>query len=136
MRQSLTKLAALMAVAGLFAATAQAQAPNKLTIGFLTDMSSVYSDLDGKNGALAVQMAIDDFGGKVNGMPIELLTADNQNKADVALSKAREWFDTQKMQMLIGGTNSAAALGLAKLAQDRKRIFFVNGSGSSALIRA
>ena len=133
MRQSLTKLAALMAVAGLFAATAQAQAPNKLTIGFLTDMSSVYSDLDGKNGALAVQMAIDDFGGKVNGMPIELLTADNQNKADVALSKAREWFDTQKMQMLIGGTNSAAALGLAKLAQDRKRIFFVNGSGSSAL---
>ena len=111
MRQSLTKLAALMAVAGLFAATAQAQAPNKLTIGFLTDMSSVYSDLDGKNGALAVQMAIDDFGGKVNGMPIELLTADNQNKADVALSKAREWFDTQ----------------------DRKRIFFVNGSGSSAL---
>ena len=133
MRQSLTKLAALMAVAGLFAATAQAQAPNKLTIGFLTDMSSVYSDLDGKNGALAVQMAIDDFGGKVNGMPIELLTADNQNKADVALSKAREWFDTQKMQMLIGGTNSAAALGLAKLAQDRTRIFFVNGSGSSAL---
>ena len=70
MRQSLTKLAALMAVAGLFAATAQAQAPNKLTIGFLTDMSSVYSDLDGKNGALAVQMAIDDFGGKVNGMPL------------------------------------------------------------------
>ena len=120
-------LAALIALAG----TAQAQ--QKLSIGFLTDMSSVYADLDGKEGATAIQMAIDDFGGTVNGMPIQLLSADNQNKPDIALARAREWFDTQNMTMLIGGTNSAAALALAKLSQDRKRIFRVNGSGSSVL---
>lgn len=120
-------LAALIALAG----TAQAQ--QKLSIGFLTDMSSVYADLDGKEGATAIQMAIDDFGGTVNGMPIQLLSADNQNKPDIALARAREWFDTQNMTMLIGGTNSAAALALAKLSQDRKRIFMVNGSGSSVL---
>jgi branched-chain amino acid transport system substrate-binding protein len=78
-------------------------------------------------------MAIDDFGGKVNGKPIQLLQADNLNKADVALAKGREWFDTQQMDMLVGGTNSAAALALAKLAQEKKKPFIVNGSGSSAL---
>ncbi len=59
-------------------------------------MSSLYADVEGKNGALAIQMAIDDFGGKVNGMPIELVTADHQNKADIAASKAREWIDTDR----------------------------------------
>ena len=121
------------AVAALALCGAAAQAQDKVTIGFLTDMSTVYADLDGKVGATAIQMAIDDFGGKVNGKPIQLLAADNLNKADVALSKAREWFDTQDMSMLIGGTNSAAALGLAKLSAEKKRPFIVNGSGSSAL---
>ena len=121
------------AVAALALCGAAAQAQDKVTIGFLTDMSTVYADLDGKVGATAIQMAIDDFGGKVNGKPIQLLAADNLNKADVALSKAREWFDTQDMAMLIGGTNSAAALGLAKLSAEKKRPFIVNGSGSSAL---
>ena len=121
------------AMAALALCGTSAQAQDKVTIGFLTDMSTVYADLDGKVGATAIQMAIDDFGGKVNGKPIQLLSADNLNKADVALSKAREWYDTQNMSMLIGGTNSAAALGLAKLSAEKKRPFIVNGSGSSAL---
>lgn len=112
---------------------AKAQAQEKIRIGFLTDMSSAYADLDGKNGALAIQMAIDDFGGQVNGQPVELLSADHQNKADIAASKAREWMDTQNIRMLVGGTHSAAALAMAKLAQEKKRVFIVNGSGSSAL---
>lgn len=123
--------AAALAATTLLAAPAHAQ--DKVTIGFLTDMSTVYADLDGKLGATAIQMAIDDFGGKVNGKPIQLLAADNLNKADVALAKGREWFDTQHMDMLVGGTNSAAALALAKLAQEKKKPFIVNGSGSSAL---
>lgn len=112
---------------------AQAQEQEKIRIGFLTDMSSAYADLDGKNGALAIQMAIDDFGGKVNGKPVELLSADHQNKADIAASKAREWMDVQNIPMLIGGTNSAAALAMAKLAQEKKRLFMANGPGTSAL---
>ncbi|MCR6477079.1 ABC transporter substrate-binding protein [Variovorax sp. ZS18.2.2] len=122
---------AVFAAAALAAGAAQAQ--DKVKIGFITDMSSLYADVEGKNGALAIQMAIDDFGGKVNGMPIELLSADHQNKADIAASKAREWIDTQGLTMLFGGTSSGTALAMAKVAQEKKRVFIVNGAGSSAL---
>ncbi|HRO81945.1 MAG TPA: ABC transporter substrate-binding protein [Alicycliphilus denitrificans] len=124
-------IALLLGLAGLASFGAQAQ--EKIRIGFLTDMSSAYADLDGKNGAMAIQMAIDDFGGKVNGLPVELISADHQNKADIAASKAREWMDTQNISMLVGGTNSAAALAMAKLAQEKKRVFIANGPGTSAL---
>jgi branched-chain amino acid transport system substrate-binding protein len=111
-----------------------AQAQDKaLRIGFITDMSSLYADVEGKNGALAIQMAIDDFGGKVLGMPIELLTADHQNKADIAATKAREWIDTQNVTMIFGGTNSATALATVKVAAEKKRVYINNGAGSSAL---
>ena len=123
--------AALLALAGLSATVASAQ--DKVKIGFLTDMSSAYADLDGKNGAMAIQMAIDDFGGKVNGLPVELVSADHQNKSDVAASKAREWIDTQNISLLVGGTNSAAALAMSKIAHDKKRVFIANGPGTSAL---
>jgi branched-chain amino acid transport system substrate-binding protein len=122
-----------LAVAALALAAGAAQAQDKLKIGFITDMSSLYADVEGKNGALAIQMAIDDFGGKVNGMPVELLTADHQNKADIAASKAREWIDTQGLTMLFGGTSSGTGLAMAKVAQEKKRVFMVNGAGSSAL---
>ncbi|MEJ8851633.1 ABC transporter substrate-binding protein [Variovorax rhizosphaerae] len=125
---------ALTAVSLALALAAGAtQAQEKVKIGFITDMSSLYADVEGKNGALAIQMAIDDFGGKVNGMPIELLTADHQNKADIAASKAREWIDTQGLTMLFGGTSSGTGLAMAKVAQEKKRVFIVNGAGSSAL---
>jgi branched-chain amino acid transport system substrate-binding protein len=134
MKRTLTASACLVAtgLAGLMAAGA-AQAQEKVKIGFITDMSSLYADVEGKNGALAIQMAIDDFGGKVNGMPIELLQADHQNKADIAASKAREWIDTQGLTMLFGGTSSGTGLAMAKVAQEKKRVFIVNGAGSSAL---
>ena len=121
----------LLLAAGLASAAAQAQ--EKVKIGFITDMSSLYSDVEGKGGATAIQMAIDDFGGKVLGQPIELLTADHQNKADIAASKAREWIDTQGVTMVFGGTNSGTALATAKVAQEKKRVYFNNGAGSSAL---
>ncbi|HQQ68921.1 MAG TPA: ABC transporter substrate-binding protein [Alicycliphilus sp.] len=124
-------LALLLGLAGLASFAAHAQ--DKIRIGFLTDMSSAYADLDGKNGAMAIQMAIDDFGGKVNGLPVELISADHQNKADIAASKAREWMDTQNISMLVGGTHSAAALAMARLAQEKKRVFIANGPGTSAL---
>ncbi|MFZ3124857.1 MAG: ABC transporter substrate-binding protein [Acidovorax sp.] len=131
MKNKLKALALMLGAAGL--ATSAVQAQEKVKIGFITDMSSLYSDVDGKNGALAIQMAIDDFGGKVLGMPIELVSADHQNKADIAASKAREWIDTQGLTMLLSGTNSGAALAMAKVAQEKKRVFMVNGAGTSAL---
>lgn len=131
MKRIPTTLAVMLAAAGLM--SPQAQAQDKVKIGFITDMSSLYADVDGKNGALAIQMAIDDFGGQVLGKPIELLATDHQNKADIAASKAREWIDTQGLAMLLGGTNSGTALAMAKIAEEKKRVFMVNGAGSSAL---
>ena len=128
------KTIALSAVSLAIAfATGAVQAQEKVKIGFITDMSSLYADVEGKGGATAIQMAIDDFGGKVNGLPIELVTADHQNKADIAASKAREWIDTDNLTMLFGGTNSGTGLAMAKVAQEKKRVFIVNGAGSSAL---
>jgi len=104
-----------------------------IKIGFITDMSGVYSDIDGQGGAEAIRMAIADAGGAINGKKIEFVFADHQNKADIAASKAREWFDQQGVDMLIGGTNSGANLAMAKVAADKKKVFMVIGAGSSRL---
>jgi branched-chain amino acid transport system substrate-binding protein len=131
MKAKLSTVALILCAAGFGASAAHAQ--NKVKIGFITDMSSLYADVEGKNGGVAIQMAIDDFGGKVLGMPIEMMTADHQNKADIAASKAREWIDTQGLTMVFGGTNSGAALAMAEVAKEKKRVFIDNGAASSAL---
>lgn len=131
MKNALSALS--LAVAALAMASGPAHAQEKVKIGFVTDMSSLYADIEGKNGALAIQMAIDDFGGKALGQPIELLTADHQNKADIAASKAREWIDTDGVTMVFGGTNSGTALATAKVAEEKKRVYFNNGAAASAL---
>ena len=131
MKAKLSVLSCMLAVAGLSSPLAQAQ--EKVKIGFVTDMSSLYADVEGKNGAVAMQMAIDDFGGKVLGQPIELVSADHQNKADIAASKVREWIDTQGISMVFSGTNSGTALAVSQIANEKKRVHFNSGAGSSAL---
>ncbi|WP_420224258.1 ABC transporter substrate-binding protein [Pigmentiphaga litoralis] len=133
-----TRILAALAATGLaLGAPAQAQAPkisnDTIKIGFITDGSSVYADIDGPAGAEAIRMAIADAGGQINGKKIELLYADHQNKPDVASARAREWFDQQGVDMLIGGTNSAAALAMAKIATEKKKPYIVIGAGSSRL---
>ncbi len=116
------------------AAPAQAQiSGDVIRIGIITDMSSVYADIDGQGGVEVIKMAIADAGGAINGKKIEVLFADHQNKADVAAAKAREWFDTQGLDMLIGGTNSGTALAMSKVAAEKKKPFLVVGAASSAL---
>ena len=127
-------LAVFTTVACGLAGSAAAQiSGDTVKIGFITDMSSVYSDIDGPGGAEAIRMAIADMGGAINGKKIELLVADHQNKADIASSKAREWFDQQGLDMLIGGTNSGTALAMAKIAAEKKKPFFEIGAGSTRL---
>jgi branched-chain amino acid transport system substrate-binding protein len=123
-----------MAAAALAGTTAQAQiSGDVIRIGFITDLSGLYADLDGPAGAEMIKAAVADMGGAVNGKKIEVLVADHQNKADVAASKAREWFDQQGLDMLIGGTNSGTALAMAKVAQEKKKPFMAVGAGSAAL---
>jgi len=104
-----------------------------IKIGLITDMSGLYADIDGPAGADAIKMAIADFGGTLNGKKIEFVSADHQNKADIAASRAREWFDQQGVDMLIGGTNSATNLAMAAVAAEKKKPFIAIGAGSSQL---
>ena len=133
----LKKLAAACTLAlAAFGLVTPAQAQisgDVIRIGIITDMSSLYADIDGPGGVEAIKLAIADMGGAINGKKIELLFADHQNKADVAASKAREWFDQQGLDMLIGGTNSGTSLAMAKVAADKKKPFLVVGAASSAL---
>ena len=134
MRQTTLAAAAAALALGLGATQTLAQVSNDaVKIGFITDMSSLYADIDGKNGVEAIRMAIEDFGGKVLGKPIELLSADHQNKADIAASKAREWFDQDNVDMILGGTNSGTALAVSGLASGKKRVYFNVGAGSARL---
>jgi branched-chain amino acid transport system substrate-binding protein len=127
----LKTLAAALALGLTGAAFAQNTGPIK--IGMITDMSSLYADIDGPAGAEMVKWAVQDFGGKVLNRPIEVLSADHQNKADVASSKAREWIDKDGLQMLIGGTNSGTALAMSKVTTEKKKPFLVIGAGSARL---
>jgi branched-chain amino acid transport system substrate-binding protein len=128
------KLKTLVAALAIgFSAAVSAQNTVPVKIGFITDMSSLYADIDGPAGGEMVKWAAQDFGGKVLNRPIEVLTADHQNKADVASSKAREWIDKDGLSMLMGGTNSGTALAMSKVASEKKRPFIVIGAGSARL---
>lgn len=120
--------------ASLTTATALAQiSDDVIRIGFITDMSSVYADVDGPAGAEAIRMAIAEMGGSINGKKIELLTGDHQHKPDVASSLTRQWFEHGGVDLLIGGTNSATSLAMASLAQEKKKPFIAVGGGTTRL---
>ena len=136
MKLTRISVACAIAAATLTATTLPAQAQisgDTIKIGLITDMSGLYSDLDGQGGVEAIKMAIAEMGGAINGKKIELLSADHQNKADVAAAKAREWFDTQGVDMLIAGTNSGTNLAMAKVALEKKKLLVSIGGGTSAL---
>jgi branched-chain amino acid transport system substrate-binding protein len=127
-----TAAAAICALGCSMGAQAQVSG-DTIKIGFITDMSGLYSDIDGPGGAEAIKMAIADAGVVIAGKKVEFISADHQNKADIAASKAREWFDQQGVDMLIGGTNSGANLAMAKVAAEKKKVFISIGAGSARL---
>lgn len=132
----LRNLTAALAMAGLSLTGLSAHAgtmSDVVKIGFISDMSGVYADDDGPGGTTAIQMAIDDFGGTVNGKKIELLTADHQNKADIAAAKSREWIDQQHVDLLIGGTNSAIGLAMNAVSAEKHTLFIDVGAGAADL---
>lgn len=132
-----TKLVRALAVATaalLVAATAQAQ-PNAepVKLGLILDMSGIYSDIGGPASVTATRMAVDDFGGKVLGRPIQVLVADHQNKADIAAAIATKWFDEQRVDALIDVAASSPALAVMNVAKQRDRIVMLSGPGASSI---
>ena len=131
------KYACLTALLGTVGMTAAAQAQgisdNAVKIGVISDTSSAYADIGGKGSVAAANMAIQDFGGKVLGKPIELLSVDHQNKADIGATKAREWFDREKVDMVVGLGNTAVHNSVTNVAKEKNKIVLNTEAGSSTI---
>ena len=117
------------AVSGAFAQQ-PAISDNVVKFGVLSDFSGVYADFSGQGSLVAVQMAAEDFGGKILGKPIEIVFSDHQNKADVGAGKAREWYDAQ-VDVIMDTSNSAVTLAVLPLAQQKNRIVIIGGSSTT-----
>jgi len=102
-------------------------------IGVMTDMSSLFSDIGGEGSVVAAKMAIEDFGGRVLGKPIELISADHQNKPDVAANLAREWYDKDKVSAIVDLLPSGVALSVSEIARQKNKIVLVSGGGTTRL---
>jgi branched-chain amino acid transport system substrate-binding protein len=130
---------ALAAAFALPSGLALSQAAPKLSggevkIGVLTDLSGVYSDLGGKGSITAAQMAVDDWSAKNKpNFKIEIVSADHQNKADIGSSKAREWYDTQGVDMVTDALNSGVGIAVAKVTQEKNKILMDTGAASTRL---
>jgi branched-chain amino acid transport system substrate-binding protein len=127
-----------LALAAGLAVASPAYAQTKISddvvkVGVLTDMSGQFSHEAGDGSVTAVKMAVEDFGGSVLGKPIEVIVADHQNRNEVAIAKAREWYDVGKVDMIANLINSSIALAVTNVAQEKNKIAIVNGSGSSRL---
>ncbi|CAG9172228.1 ABC transporter substrate-binding protein [Cupriavidus respiraculi] len=126
--------------AALLCATAAGAQPKAAAVsddvvkfGLILDMSGLYADVTGRGSATAAQMAVDDFGGKVLGKKIEVVVADHQNKADIAANKAREWFDTDRVDAILDVAASAPALAVLEVAKQKNRIVVFSGPGTERL---
>jgi branched-chain amino acid transport system substrate-binding protein len=121
---------AAVGVAGTEPARAQVS-DDVVKVGVLTDMSSLYSDINGQGAVIATQMAIDDIGGTVLGKPIELVQADVQNKPDVAVSTAGRWYDVDKVDMILGSGASSSSIATMGVAGQKHKIYLAPDPGSS-----
>jgi branched-chain amino acid transport system substrate-binding protein len=132
------KRSAVLAAAALIVGTLAAQAQEKVSdgvvkIGMLEDMSSIYADITGIGAVTAAKMAVEDFGGKVLGKPIEVISADHQNKPDIAAATARDWFDTQHVDAILDVAASATALAAIEVAKVKNKIIVLNGPGTTRI---
>lgn len=127
-----TSLAAAAALAlGL---PAQAEISDGVVkIGVLNDQSGLYADLAGQGSVEAARMAVEDFGGSVNGMPIEILSADHQNKPDVGSSIVREWIDRDGVDVVVDVPTSSVALAVQEVTRDKDTAFLINGAATTRL---
>jgi len=128
-------LSALISAAFAFGTgAAQAQVSDGIIkIGVLTDMSSLYTDLSGKGSELAAKMAVEDFGAAAKGMKVEIVSADHQNKADVGSNVARQWYDVDKVDVIVDTPNSGVALAVNQITREKGKAFLVSGAATADL---
>ena len=128
-----TSLAAAALVA-LGAGHASAQMSGKpVKIGVLSDMSSLYADIGGAGSVLAAQMAVKDFGGKVNGVDVQIVSADHLNKPDTGVAIVRKWIDEDGVDAVVDVPTSSVALAVQEVMKEKQKVFLISGAASSDL---
>jgi branched-chain amino acid transport system substrate-binding protein len=127
-------LSALAAV--LACGTAHAQSSDVIKIGVLSDMSSLYADIGGPGSVTAAKLAVEDFGAAAKGMKVEIVSADHQNKPDIGSGIARQWYDVDKVDVIVDVPNSGVALAINEITRDKNKIFLASGPASSDLTGA
>src|ERR1700712_2220121 len=118
--------------AALLALAQAASGAEIIKIGVLNDQSGVFADNGGTGSVAAAKLAAEDFGGEILGQKIEVITADHQNKPDIAASTARRWFDTEGVDMIADGAASSAGFAILEVVKQKNKIFVISGPGSSA----
>lgn len=126
-------VSAVLLAATAIPASAAEISDGKVKIGILNDQSGVYADFGGKWSVEAARMAVEDFGGKVQGAPIEVISADHQNKPDIASNIARQWYDTEQVDSIMELTTSSVALAVQGISKDKKKIDIVTGAATTDL---
>lgn len=132
MRMNLIASVAFL-LASSTAVLAQSATDGKVKIGILNDQSGVYADFGGKSSVEAAKMAVEDFGGKVLDVPIEIVDADHQNKPDIASNIARQWYDTEQVDAIMELTTSSVALAVQAIGKEKKKIDIVTGAATTDL---
>ena len=129
-----TVLIASVALFAALSASVHAEiSDGKVKIGILNDQSGVYADFGGKWSFEAAKMAVEDFGGTVQGAPIEVISADHQNKPDIASNIARQWYDTEQVDAIMELTTSSVALAVQGISVQKKKIDIVTGAATTDL---
>jgi branched-chain amino acid transport system substrate-binding protein len=122
-----------VAAVAILSAVATASAQTKVKIGVLGDMSGPYADFGGHGSVEAVKLAIEDYAATSKKLAVEVVSADAQNKTDIAATIARAWFDTEAVDMVIDIPTSGIALGLASLVKDKNKVMIATTAGTSDL---
>jgi len=130
--------AALLGIASMVAPSSPSDAQGEISggvvkLGVLTDETGVFSSLSGEGSIEATRMAVEDFGGKAAGKPIEIIHADHQNKTDIGAAIARRWFDVDGVDVIIDVPNSAIVLAVQELAKEKNRVLLVSTAGTADL---
>src|SRR3989454_6210440 len=124
----------LIVALSLAMGTAQAQiSDGVIKIGVLNDQSGLYADLAGQGSVVAARMAVEDFGAAKKGMKVEIISADHQNKPEVGSSIARQWYDVDKVDVIVDVPTSSVALAINQVTRDKNKAFLVSGAAASDL---
>ncbi|WP_158045824.1 ABC transporter substrate-binding protein [Skermanella pratensis] len=134
LKKLLAGTATLALAVGAVTGAANAQiSGDTVKIGVLTDKSSLYADVSGEGSVVAAQLAVEEFGGKAAGKPVQVISADHQNKADISSNIARQWFDTEGVDAIADLVTSSTALAVQEVARDKGKVTLISGAATSRL---